>query len=628
MMRSPLVRVLSTLWKMLNPKRKARFIAMVAAVFVSGLLDMSGMLIIFGFIGGLSERSDGGRGGRLGKVFDLLDIGPFSQEQWVLQIGAFVISVLLFKNVFSTLVQFYLNKFLMKLNQAVSEELFNGYLRTSFEKVNAKGEHAAAGDISKIFEVFSSCFACVAQLLSDGVLLSTVVLVLFIINPSLTLAGAFLFGGVGASIYWSMQKGLVAMGREDRVARQEAQLHLSDGIHGLLETRLRDARKHMVTSYARGLARTALIRRRKLALERLPRSANEILLVSMVVGSVFYLLRSGESIESALPTLTLFGFAGLRMTGAMTRVNKQFQKLKGKAEQFEEYYELVRQIAPAVFGEKVRLGDTDYLRDEEVVAVREGRMLDRLVLRNVSFRYPEAERPALRNVSLEVPIGSFVGICGPSGGGKSTLALLMMGLVRPTEGSIHCDDWNIFAHIRAWHSRIGYVGQNMYISARSIRENVAFGLPRAEIDNRRVWEALRLASGEEFVRSLPMGLNHVLKGGGKNLSGGQRQRIVIARALYRDPDILVFDEATAALDNVTESQINGAIRALSGEKTVICIAHRLSTIQRADQIYVLADGEVRARGTYEELLQISPDFKRLTRPDQTGDVSDGHFDEK
>jgi ABC-type bacteriocin/lantibiotic exporter with double-glycine peptidase domain len=186
-----------------------------------------------------------------------------------------------------------------------------------------------------------------------------------------------------------------------------------------------------------------------------------------------------------------------------------------------------------------------------------------------------------------------------------------LGLVKPTGGRLSCDGWNIHHHIRAWHKNVGYVAQDLYFSPKSIRENVAFGIPAKRIDDEKVNKALALASAEDFVRALPGGVNHRLRSGATNLSGGQRQRLIIARALYNDPDIVIFDEATAALDNATEREITQAIQELSGTKTVICVAHRLSTIEKSDKIYVIEDGSVSGVGTYDELLESNPSFQKL-----------------
>lgn len=610
--RSPFVRVLTTLWEMLSTRRRLIFVALVVAVFVASVLDMCGMLLIFGFISGLQVNADGSRSGRLMRLLDLVLDTHLDDLSYAMIVGGLVVGVMGLKNLLSTVVQFSLNRFLMKLNQSVSLELFKGYLLAPYESIVAKGAGGPRSNISRIFEIFSSCFESLARILADGTLLLIVVVLLFFVNPTVTLIAAGLFGIVGVGLYWIMQKTLVRMGRQEKRQRRVARAYLADGMNGIVETRIRDARPALLRGYARALAGTALLRRRVTALKRLPRSSNEMLFTLMLVGTVFYLASSGQTLADILPTLALFGFAGLRLTGATTRLNISLQNLRRRAEEFERFVRIVIQLAPQVLSEKDVGALASYLVDEKPLPKgRDGRLHDALIGRNLSFRYPNQKTQAIEEVSVTVPKGAFVSFCGPSGGGKSTLALLLMGLLKPETGDIVCDDWSIFEHIRIWHKNLGYVGQNSYVTQRSIRQNIAFAVPDEQIDDEKVWRALTLASADGFVRSLPKKLDHVLIEGGTNLSGGQRQRLMIARALYDDPEIVIFDEATAALDNVTEREITRAIFALSGTKTIICIAHRLSTIEHSDIIHVVEGGKISASGTYAELLKTSETFRDL-----------------
>jgi ABC-type multidrug transport system fused ATPase/permease subunit len=615
MSKIPFVRVLSTLWKMLTPKRRVAFLAWVALLFVAGTLDMGGMLLIFGFIAGLKvDPETGERAGKLVRLLSLVFENKLSNQEYVLIVGGLVIGVMAIKNLLSTLVQFGLNRFLMKLNQQVSVGLFEGYLVKPYEQLAADGISDARGRIIKIFEVFYNCFSSLAQILADGALLSIVALLLFFVDPGLTVGAVVVFAGAGALLYGFMQKSLVDMGRRDQRYRSDANGYLADGMDGLIDTRLRDARAILSAGYERSLSQTGVLRRRSSALRKLPRSTNEMLLTVMIVGSVFYLTYSGGTVQDALPTLALFGYAGLRLTGAISRINSSAQDLKRNAEQFERYYATVLQLAPHLFGEPEEATHRGYLAEEQTGGVGQNRELKKaLVADGVTFRYPRAKHPAIRNMSVEIPAGSFTSFCGPSGGGKSTLVLLLLGLLTPQKGKVCCDDWSIHEHIRAWHRNVGYVGQNLYLSPRTLRENVAFAVPLKEIDDDLVWRALRLAAANEFVEALSGQLDFVLKEGGTNLSGGQRQRLVIARALYHDPSVIVFDEATAALDNITEREITAALKNLNQSKTVICIAHRLSTIRESQRIHVVEAGTISASGTYEELLNSSDTFAELAR---------------
>lgn len=610
----PIVRVLSVLWRMLNLRRRFVFVSLVFASFVSGILEMSGMILIFGFIGGLKvDPTTGERSGKLAKLLYVFTERLLSNQEYVLLAGGLVLGVLALKNITSTAVQFGLNRFLMKLNQRVSEGLFRGFLLSPYEFHAAEGASSASRQVTKIFEVFSRAFTSVAQILSDGTMLLMVTVLLVVINPWLTMGAAFLFLGAGVGLYRGIQRSLTQMGRDQQKERERAARFLDDGMQGLIEARLRDSRLFLMRGYSRSLGRTGVMRRRLTALQRMPRSFNEMLLALLIVGSVFFLTYSGGVIEDALPTLGIFGFAGLRMTSAMTRVNASFQRLKKGAEEFEAKYQTVVELAPGVFGEDNNLVPSYLAEEEPLPPGVDGRLNESLEAENVIYSYPGSESPAVNGVNLQIPRGAFVSFCGPSGGGKSTLVMLLMGFLQPQSGRVTCDGWSIAKHIRSLHANIGYVGQRMYLANRSIRQNVGLGIHHEEIDDERVWKALKLAAADDFVDRLPGKLQHNLHEGGSNLSGGQRQRLIIARALYGDPDIVVFDEATAALDNTTEREITEAIQRLSGQKTIICVAHRLSTIRNSDVIHVVVDGKIEASGSYAELLETSTTFQELAR---------------
>jgi ATP-binding cassette subfamily C protein len=238
-----------------------------------------------------------------------------------------------------------------------------------------------------------------------------------------------------------------------------------------------------------------------------------------------------------------------------------------------------------------------------------------IALENVSYTYPGAPLPALCDVSMTIRRGESVGFVGPTGAGKSTLVDVVIGLLPPSTGRVAIDGVELTAErARAWRRRLGYVPQSIFLLDDTIRRNVALGIPAAEIDEAKVRQAVQLAQLGDFVAGLPEGLDTTVGERGVRLSGGERQRIGIARALYHDPDVLVFDEATSALDGVTETAIASAIRALEGRKTVLMIAHRLTTVRNCDRIALIVSGRLADCGTFDELLAAREDFRRLVAP--------------
>jgi ABC-type multidrug transport system fused ATPase/permease subunit len=227
---------------------------------------------------------------------------------------------------------------------------------------------------------------------------------------------------------------------------------------------------------------------------------------------------------------------------------------------------------------------------------------DAIALEDVTFRYEERRQPALDRVSIRIPRCASVGLIGGSGAGKSTLVDVILGLLPPTSGRTTVDGVDIHGDLRGWQMLIGYVPQSIYLGDDTIRRNVAFGLPDELIDDAAVRRALTAARLDEFVASLPNGLDTLVGERGTRLSGGQRQRIGIARALYHDPQVLVLDEATSSLDDATEKEVMAAVNSLHGTKTLIIVAHRLSTVADCDVLYRLDGGRVVQSGTFAEVV--------------------------
>lgn len=612
-----LAHVLKTLWILLDRRRRWVFASIVALLFVAGIFEMLGMMMIYGFIRGLSVDEDGSRGGHLARGVELI-FGPLDPLHFVLTSGGLLVAFMIAKNGLSILVSTLLNRFLMRLNEHVSRSLFQGYLLARYEVFKHRGVGRPAANINRIFELFNTCFGAAARILSDGATITMVVLLLIFVDPWLTLVGVVLFGGVGTGLYWSTHRLQASIGRAESRARDEGRRYLNEGFGGLIDGRLANTQSFFVSGYVRALRRIFTTGSRKNLLSLLPRTINEILLVTTIVSAVVFTTLRDETLTGVLPKLAIFGFAGLKMTGAMSRVNRAFQKLRQKHGQFKYLHEAVQEVAPELLGKPAP--KDNYLAQAvpgaEVLEFRTA-----IALRAVEFSYPRSARLAIKPTTLTIPRGSFVAFCGPSGGGKSTLTLLIMGLLTPKSGTIEVDGKNVFEYLPGWHANIGYVGQQMFTANRSVRENVAFGVPRESIDDERVWHSLELASAADFVRNLDGGLDTNLSEGGSLLSGGQRQRIIIARALYRDPEVIVFDEGTAALDNQTERQITSALQRLSRDKTIICVAHRLTTIRNCDCIYLVEDGQIAAHGTYDELSRTSDAFARIASDEPEGPPS-------
>ena len=341
------------------------------------------------------------------------------------------------------------------------------------------------------------------------------------------------------------------------------------------------------------------------ALGHAPRYFMELIAFGSMISLVLYLFTSYDAdLSLILPILSVYAIAGIKLMPAFQQIYNSLATIRGNISAYEAIHQdLVNssEIKPVTNISKTDKKEKSYLNPKKQIS-----------LENISFRYPGKDELVLNQIDISIPVKKVIGIVGPSGSGKSTLVDILLGLIEPQKGFLKIDGKIINnKNRRSWQNNIGFVAQAIFLSEGTIAENVAFGFSKNQINFKQVENVLKLANLNEFVQGLKNGVHTKVGERGVQLSGGQRQRIGIARALYHEADVLIFDEATSSLDGVTEKMIMQAVHRFGGEKTIIMIAHRLKTVEKCDQIFFIDGGKVADQGTYQELIETNESFKNM-----------------
>jgi ABC-type multidrug transport system fused ATPase/permease subunit len=582
------VRELRAIFGWIDGRLRLRWALLVPVIIVSSLLEAFGAIAVFGLL-------------RLVVDPNQIRVTPGVSQIWVawptddpqaivgLLIGLVAVFYVL-RGAYLTWAEWFEESTVARSAAKAAERLFTRYLAADYlfhlKRRSSSPIHEVSRSTSVAFQLIA---ASIINIVAELATITALIVVLALTAPAVTLAAV-------AVVLLVLAVPLVVSRRAwhqwgDRMkSLEEQQLHVLQQSLGAVQEVKISGREAFFEGRLRALRRElAGVEGRRAALLMGQRLGVETALIVGMLAVVYVVTRGGASGGDTVSLLALFAYAGFRVVPSANRIMLN----AGHYRTGHAY----SQQAIADFAALQRAPARSHI-PEPVVSFTES-----LVCEDVSFAYDADATPAVRHVYLRLRPGESIGIVGATGSGKSTLVALLLGLLQPTGGRILLDDAPLAGHERAWQRLIGYVPQDPYLLDDTLRRNIAFGVNDAAIDEQRVARASSMAQLDELVRQLPQGLDTLLGEDGARLSGGQRQRVAIARALYHDPAVLVFDEATAALDNQTEREVTKAVSALQGTRTLIVIAHRLSTVQGCDRLLFLQDGRVAATGSYEELLQ-------------------------
>ncbi|MEJ2610389.1 MAG: ABC transporter ATP-binding protein, partial [Candidatus Thiodiazotropha sp.] len=456
--------------------------------------------------------------------------------------------------------------------------------------------------LSEVFNVYQGNYYTSMVIISNLLVISFLVILLIIVDPMLAISSMLVLGGLYFSVFWLVRKYMVLLGKRRMQANHERYRVLNEAFGGVKDVKAAGLEGVFLNQFYNPSGKMAKQSVISGLIAEIPAFALQGLVFGGVVLLLLYLMSNYGNLSSAIPTVAVYALASFRLLPALQGIYRNISQLKYNSPSLKLLYKDIHEL------EKTSRA-VERKTDQDIKPLR---FNEACKLSNIKYRYPEADALAIDGVDISIKVNSTIGFVGSSGSGKTTLVDIILGLLKPNEGTISLDNVKLTDDlVSAWQRSIGYVSQNIFLSEGTIASNIAFGKPEDGIDMEAVTRAAAIAQLDTLLGDLPEKYNTRIGEKGVRLSGGQRQRIGIARALYRDPSVLILDEATSALDNITEHAVMDAIDKLSGKMTMILIAHRLSSVRKCDTIYFLEKGKVLASGSYDSLQETCPNFKRM-----------------
>ncbi len=566
-------------------KQKGQLAGLAVLILIGGVLETLGVSMMLPVVNVIMDPESIMDNVWVIRIMDILHIEN-STQLIILILGA-VIALFVIKNAYLLFQTYVQNTFVTRNRNRMISRVMREFLNRPYE------EYLGA-DIPTVFRLTDSdipnafqLILVMIQMVTEIVVSVCLCIVLVVISPAMSLFIVVIFLGMTLVIMKVLKPRLNEIGRKNQAIQSRIAKWRIQSIYGLKDVKVLNREEFFVRNYYESGAIGANVARNYAVLNNLPRLLIEtVFIAAMLLFIMFYILK-GNDITVLIPQLTAFAVAAIRIMPGTNRINTYLSQIAYSQPCLDYLYENLTENMK----EDVN-GSVTGLEGVEKKELPELQLQDRIALNHISFTYPNTEKPIFTDAHMEVKKGQSVGIMGPSGAGKSTIVDILLGLLHAQEGTITCDGRNIFENYPSWLSKIGYIPQSIYLIDESIRDNIAFGIDADKIDEKRIWEVLEEAQLKEFVEELPEGLDTTIGDRGVRISGGQRQRLGIARALYHNPEILVFDEATSALDSDTEKAVMDAVNSFHGKKTMVIIAHRLNTIAKCDVIYKVENEKI------------------------------------
>jgi len=574
------------------------FLVLIINTFLA-FLDLFGVALI-GITSAILIRGLQGlaAGDQVTRFLELLNLDGLPQQSLLILLGASAIFFFILKTILSV---YFLRKTLRYMsirNAQISSSLVSKMLNRPVEKIFSKPIQYQIYNVTYGVErLVGGAVTSLVVIASDLVLLLVILVGLMLVDPITSIGTFFVFTGIGFLLYFLLHKRVATLNTKSAYQSIYFNQKVSEGINSFRDLFIKGGREFYVNEIRKTKMQLASYDAEIKFIPNISKYTIEIsviLGIALISGIQFYLFDSNR----AIAVISVFLAASTRIAPAVVRLQQNVMTIRSSLSAAKPTFELIDELN----------GIKELDKTETLITTNHTDFSPQVKLSNLKFTYSGATDDTIQDISLDVSGGKFIAFVGPSGGGKSTLIDLILGLLAPSSGSITISGLTPVDAIKKWPGSIGYVPQDVFIENSTVKENICLGFNPESVSDDLVWQALQLADLSDFVKGLDGQLSYRISDAGKNLSGGQRQRLGIARAILTKPKIVIFDEATSALDAETENRVSESILKLTGECTVIFIAHRLSVVRGADMIYYIDKGKIVNQGTFEELRSINADF--------------------
>ncbi len=565
----------------LDKKQKINIVVLAVMIFIGGILETLSISAMLPVVWVIIDAESVQQNKYCQWIMELLHIQ--NMQGFIIMLLVALMIMYILKNAYLLLLTSEQNRFIsVNRNRLISQVLR--------EFLNRPYEFYLDADIPTVFRLTDSdipnvfgILMAIISLASEVVVFVLICGVLIVTDWKLVLVLIFISGIVTLVLFKVLKPKLNSLGMTNQAIQSRIAKWRIQAIYGIKDVKVLHRESFFADNYESNGKIGAKLNQKYAIINALPRILIETIFMVSILGYLVVCVALGDDMTQMLPTLTAFGLAAVRLLPCVNRINTYLTDIS--------YF---RPCLDYVY-ENMNINEISKKTNQTLLPVDETKTMqlrNKIELKDIVYAYPNTDVLIFDHADMEIPYGKSIGIMGPSGAGKSTIVDILLGLLKVHEGQILCDGDNVFDNYPAWLAQIGYIPQSIYLVDEPIRNNIAFGIADDEIDDNRIWQVLEEAQLKEFIQTLPEGLDTAIGDRGVRLSGGQRQRLGIARALYHNPEILVFDEATSALDNETEAAVMEAINSFHGKKTMVIIAHRLNTIEKCDIIYKVEGGKI------------------------------------